>query len=323
MLSRVAEKMYWFGRYCERAENTARLVNVNTNLQLDLPRMVKHIWSDTVAISGVSNLFYRKYKKADEKNVVKFMLVDQGNSGSIACSVRYARENARATREIIPAGAWEKINEFHIYVRKNVERAIKQDGRHHFLSNVISFCNQISGFLIGTMSHGDAYNFIAIGRNLERADMTTRIVDVGCIDLLQDQPDIPDAYDNILWMSVLRSLGGYQMYRQSVPDRVNGRDVVDFLLRNRQFPRSVNHCLGELEKCFQELPRNDLPLHSVTRTRRVINDASISKLLQTGLHQFIDEIQVDFGGIHAQVAQTWFGQAPDLNPEQKLNQKQI
>lgn len=319
LLSRVAERMYWFGRYCERAENTARLVNVNANLLLDLPDMVKHIWADTVNISGGADLFYKKYTKADERNVIKFMLADLPNAGSIASSVKAARENARTTREIIPVEAWERINEFHLYVKRNADKALKREGRHKFLTDVIAYCNHITGLLFGSMSHGEPYNFIRIGRNLERADMTTRIVDVGCINLLQDQPDIPDAYDNSLWMAVLRSLGAYQMYRQNVPDRVNGEDVVDFLLKNREFPRSVFHCLGELEICFIGLPLHDQPLRSVTHTKRVVNEASINKLLEGGLHEFIDEIQIDFGDIHNSVAQTWFGRALEHGQEQNQN----
>ena len=319
LLSRVAERMYWFGRYCERAENIARLVNVNANLLLDLPSMVKHIWGDTINLTGGADLFYKKYSKADERNAIKFMLADLSNPGSIASSVKFARENARTTREIIPVEAWERINEFHLYVKKNVDKALKREGRHKFLTEVINYCNQMTGLLFGCMSHGEPYNFIRIGRNLERADMTTRIVDVGCINLIQEQPDIPDAYDNTLWMTVLRSLSAYQMYRQNVPDRVNGEDVVDFLLKDGHFPRSVYHCLGELEYCFLELPLHDHPLRSVTHTKRVVNEASISKLLDSGLHEFIDEIQIDFGEIHSNVAQAWFGLGMEQSQEQQQN----
>jgi uncharacterized alpha-E superfamily protein len=120
-----------------------------------------------------------------------------------------------------------------------------------------------------------------------------------------------------LWMTVLRSLSAYQMYRQNVPDRVNGEDVVEFLLKDGRFPRSVYHCLGELEYCFLELPLHDHPLRSVTHTKRMVNEADINKLLENSLHEFIDEIQIDFGEIHSIVAQTWFGQAPGQSQEQQ------
>jgi len=316
MLSRVAERMYWFGRYSERVENTDRLVSVNANLLLDLPKMVKHIWGDLINITGVSDVFFRKFSRPDERNVVKFILADESNPASLVCSVRGARENARTTREIIPAEAWEEINELHLYVKKNVSKALVREGRHRFLNDVMTFCQQLTGLLYGNMSHGNAYDFIRIGMNLERADMTTRIVDVGCMNLMQEQEDIPDSFDDILWMNVLRSLSAYQMYRQNVRDRVNGEDVVDFLLKDPEFPRSVGHCLAELEACFNRLPHNDLPLRSILHLRRLINEVSASNLMESNrLHSFIDDVQVELADIHNQVAQTWFGHSAERSEQ--------
>ena len=307
--------MYWFGRYIERAENTARMVNVNNNLLLDLPRLVKNMWADLINISGYSEEFYARFGKADERNVIKFMVMDSSNPGSISNSIILARENARTTREILPTEAWELINELYLYVRRNAERAVNRQGRHLFLKNVTTRCIQMTGLLIGGMTHSDAYNFISIGRNLERADMTTRIVDVGCMNLIQPNEDIPDAFDTTLWMSVLRSLSAYQMYRQHVHDRVNGEDVIEFLLRDVNFPRSTLHCTGELSQRAERLPRNDLPLRSISHVQRLLKYIDITTLVQNGMHEFIDEVQIDLAEIHNQVARTWFAaQIEDLEP---------
>lgn len=307
MLSRVAERMYWFGRYCERIENTARLVSVYSNLTLDMPGLVKHIWSDLVAITGDTGPFYRKFKAGNERNVTRFMLTDRSNPGSLICSINAARENARTTREIMSAEAWEQINGLYHYVRSHGEDALKRNARHRFLSDVIRYCYQMTGLFFGNMNHGNAYSFIFMGRNLERADMATRIVDVGCINLLQEQAHIPDAYDHILWMNVLRSLGAYQMFRQNVKERVNGEDVVNFLIKDMYFPRSVNHCLGEVEHCFARLPGHEQPLREVRQTERIVNRIDIPALMQSGLHEFIDEIQIRFARIHTSVGKAWFG----------------
>lgn len=307
--------MYWFGRYIERAENTARMVSVNTNLMLDLPRLVKNMWADLINISGYSSEFYARFGKADERNVIKFMLADTANPGSILNSVIMARENARTTREILPTEAWEQVNELYLYVRRNVERALVRQGRHKFLKNVTTQCIQMTGLLIGGMTHGDAYNFISIGRNMERADMTTRILDVGCMNLIQPNEDIPDAFDNTLWMSVLRSLSAYQMYRQHVHDRVNGEDVVNFLLRDQKFPRSTLHCIAELNNRVERLPKNDLPLRSIAHVQRKLVELDIVSLLQKGMHEYIDELQVELAEIHNQVARTWFAaQIENMEP---------
>ncbi|MEJ6593503.1 MAG: alpha-E domain-containing protein [SAR86 cluster bacterium] len=304
MLSRVAEKMYWFGRYVERVENTARLISVNTNLVMDLPR-VDHIWASTLDITGNSVEFQRRFTRVDERNVVKFLLED--DACSIRSAVRLARENARTTREIMPSEAWERINELYLFLQKNLGQGLKREGRHNFLGEIIGRCHQLTGLLAGSMSADTAYNFIKIGRNLERADMSSRIVDVGSLNLITLK-DKQVEYDNILWMNVLRSLTAYQMYRQHVKDRVNGEDVVDFLLKNRKFPRAVAHCLNEVNRCCSELPLNDLPLRSISQALRTIESNDVIKLLnESGLHEFIDVVQLAFADIHSQVANAWFG----------------
>ncbi|HKI73015.1 MAG TPA: alpha-E domain-containing protein [Pseudomonadales bacterium] len=308
MLARTAERMYWFGRYMERAEATARLVAVNTNLVLDLPK-VKHIWASLIDINGTTAEFNQRFTRADERNVVKFLLEDE--SGSIRAAIRRARENARTTREIIPTEAWERVNELHLYLRRNVDKGIKRDGRHRFLTDIINLCNQLTGLLAGNMSDDDEYNFIKIGRNLERADMTTRVVDVGCLNMANpDQGDITE-YENILWMNVLRSLTGYQMYRQHVRDRVNSEDVVAFLLTNEKFPRAVVHCLADVHAHCEALPKNDAVIRAIAHAQRMITSQNVLDIFRDDkLHDFIDDIQLELAEIHTQVGQTWFGYTP-------------
>lgn len=307
MLSRVAERMYWLGRQVERAENTIRLLSVNANLILDLPRVSNQIWAGLIDITGSNSLFYNKFVKADERNVIRFMLTDKNNPGSLINTVQMARENGRVTREILPSEAWERINEFYLYVNKNAEKSVKRDGRFKFLKEVTRYCNQITGQLFDGMSHSHAYSFVRLGINLERADMGTRIVDVGCLNLLQKNDTAPGIFDDLLWVNVLRSLSAFQAYRQQVKDRVNGEDVVDFLLRDRDFPRSINHCLYGINKCFSRLPGNDIPLRAITQTQRLVRESKTEGLLESGMHEFIDEIQIELGSLHTMIGQTWFG----------------
>tara|TARA_R110000782_G_scaffold123126_11_gene214580 strand:+ start:3234 stop:4175 length:942 start_codon:yes stop_codon:yes gene_type:complete len=307
MLSRVAERMYWFGRYLERAENSIRLVNVNASLLLDLPAAVnKQIWNGLIEITGNTESFYKSHTKAGEKSVTHFLLADTSNPGALICCMKMLRENIRTTREIMPSETWEQINEFYLFTKNNLQKALSRGSRHEFLDDAMNFCHQITGLLSGNMSHGEAYNFVRIGRNLERADMTSRILDVGCMNLMTQKGDIPKAYDNILWMNVLRSLSAYQMYRQNVLDKVNGEDVIDFLIKDVQFPRAIGHCLIEVNHCVSRLPKNDHALRSITRAQRNISEMNAAKLIEDGLHEFIDEIQIDLAGIHNHVSQTWF-----------------
>jgi uncharacterized alpha-E superfamily protein len=320
MLSRVAERMYWLGRYIERAENTTRLISVNTNLVMDMPK-VKHIWEGLILITASEERFAQRFTRADERNVIKFLLDDEHNS--IRASIRMARENARTTREILPNEAWVLINELDLFIKKQKDQGIKRDGRHKFLQDIIGVCHELTGVLASSMSVDKAYSFIELGRKLERADMTTRIVDVGCLSMINTEMAESAEYEDMLWMNVLRSLAGYQMYRQHVKDRVNGEDVVDFLLKNRNFPRAVAHCLQKANESCQALPRNENVLRDISQAQRHLDQNDVIKLLnKTMLHEFIDEVQLDLAGIHSEVSRTWFSH--DLNSVESIgSQKRL
>lgn len=310
MLSRVAERIYWLGRYMERCENTARLVNVNSNLYLDLPSSVRVGWGSLIDISGTGSYFQSDTKTADEKTVVHFMLSDKQNPASLINSLSFARENARITREIMPMEAWEIINDLYLYIRDRAERASSRRDRNVILLHVISSVQQFTGLLAGCMSHNNAYDLIRIARNLERADMSTRIVDVGLVNLLPHLSiggtEVLEPYDNTLWMSVLRSLSAYQMYRQHVRDRVNAEDVVKFLLQNEDFPRAVAHCLKQLEQCLWSMPRSEQLVLQVLEIQKKLDEANLQSLLEKGLHEYIDELQLEIGNLHFKIAETWF-----------------
>lgn len=313
MLSRVAERIYWLGRYMERSENVARMVNVNSNLLLDLPRGVKVGWGSLIDISGTGNYFNRDTDQADERTVVRFMLADKDNPSSLLNSLSWARENARITRETMPMEAWELVNDLYHTIKDNANAMTARRERSRMLLHVINQVQQFTGLLAGCMTHNDAYDFIRLGRNLERADMTTRIVDAGLVHLLPhlssgsgSGSDVLQPYNNVLWMSVLRSLSGYQMYRQHVRDRVNAKDVVTFLLQNENFPRAVAHSLGELEGCLKKLPNSKVASTTVAKAIAHVKAADIPQLLEKGLHEYIDEIQYEIGNLHSVITETWF-----------------
>ena len=306
MLSKVAERMYWLGRYVERAENIARLVNVNASLQLDLPRGVKPPWHGLTDIFDQTEEFLQAPKTADERSVIKFILADKDNASSLLSTVRFARENARTTREILPTEAFELITELHHFANERINDALGRAGRHEYLASIVNQCHQLTGALFGTMSHDLGYAYIRLGRNVERADMTTRILDVTSTQILTKELQLPETYDTALWMSVLRSISAYQMYRQHVTDRVNAEDVVEFLLQDRHFPRSVAHCISELKSCCSELPRNEEPLRALASVARKVADVDVAEVLESGLRGYIDDFQLELAGVHDEIANTWF-----------------
>lgn len=307
MLSRVAERLYWLGRYLERCENSARLAGVNAQLTLDLPIAAAVVWRSLIDVIDAQEPFLETHTEANERNVLRFMLADKRNVGSLVNSVLYARENVRATREVLPNEAWEVITELYHFVNDNINDGIGRQNRHEFIDFVISYCQQFTGMMMGTMSHTEAYLFTQVGRNLERADMTTRIIDVGARELFTRSDRLPEVHDNILWTTVLRSLSAYQMYRQHVRDRVNGADVVEFVLKNAAFPRAVFHCLQAIDNGFAGLPQNEEPQRLLAHLKRVVRECKVAKLLPDDLHEFIDTMQVDLAEVHDIVARTWFG----------------
>ncbi|HHX83156.1 MAG TPA: alpha-E domain-containing protein [Pseudomonadaceae bacterium] len=312
MLSSVAERIYWLGRYLERVENTARLVNVYSAMLLDLPRGSHIGWGILVDITGCYEAYEKQYESVEEKQVVRFLLADSRNPASVINCAAMMRENARTSREIIPAEAWEQINDLYLALKEGISRTISRRSRQQILDDVVNDCLRISGMLDGSMSHNTAYAFIQVGRKLERADMTSRIVDTGSISLLPIFADtskqrlLLEPYENIVWMNVLRCLGGYQAYRQEVRNLVTGEEVVRYLLQDEEFPRAVSFCLSSLGGQLDKLPNNDEVQMAVARVRKVIARVDIGNLLQSGLLDFIDELQISIADIHDALSDTWF-----------------
>src|ERR1043165_7186901 len=310
MLARTVETVYWLSRYLERAENTARIIGVNTHLLLDLPGGMAPGWLPLVDISGNRAEFDAHFKerstRGEERDVVHFLVADKANPGSICSSLHYARENARTLREILPTESWELLNEFIADCTRNVDGAINQRTRFEFLKRIVVTLQTIGGMLDGTMNRNDAHTFLTLGRNLERADMTSRIVDVRSAQLLPAETPELRPFESVQWMSVLKSLSGYQMYRLKMRTRVKRTDVLQFLLRDDQFPRSCQFCLTQLEGSLTPLPRSEGVMEVLDTAASFIERAPLATLDQPGLHELIDRIQLRIQDVHNGIAQIYF-----------------
>lgn len=306
MLSRVANNIYWAARYIERAENTARLINVNSHLLLDLPKRIRLGWEPIIEILGNDKLFYQRHDSTEERQVIRFIVSEQANPGSIINSLRQARENARTIRDIIPREAWEQINQNYLHARENASSSLGRRKRDDFLRRIILGAQSVTGMLAGTMTHDEGYDFLRMGRNLERADMTTRIVDVRSASLLPEMSEDLSPFENIQWVSVLKSLTAYQMYRREMRIRVRRPDVLRFLLQERRFPRAFYHATCEVENCLQHLPHNDKPLKTLTRLQKKVLGAKLEQLQQDELHGFVDVLQLDLAKLHNEISTSYF-----------------
>lgn len=308
MLSRVAERLYWMARYIERTENTARLMLVQHHLVLDLPAHIRPGWDLMIEVLGAGAVFAALPGKPTEKNTIDFIFGSRDNSSSILSSLAGARENVRTTREVLPSETWERLNSLYLSVVQRGARGLPGNIRHKVLNDIVQRCQQITGMLAGSMNNDAAYQFIRIGRNLERADMSTRIIDTASARLMGDSEEI-QPYRNVLWVSVLKSLSAYQMYRLSVRRNVNAEDVLHFLLDSTIFPRALAHTLNEIDTSIGLLPRNREALAAIARVKHDLQKADTGTLRNAELHAFIDDMQLKLDGIHNAINQTWF--APD------------
>ncbi|MEZ5566461.1 MAG: alpha-E domain-containing protein [Gammaproteobacteria bacterium] len=305
MLSRVAERVYWMVRYLERAEDAARLINVYGDLLLDIPRSTGLSWRDIPPVLGDPGMTGSKRRQPTDRAVLHFLLIDKRNPDSLLMSLTNARENARTTRDLLPAEAWHAVNELHMYATSELVKAVAGRYRSRVLGTLVSRVQEITGLLTGTMSHGTAYQFLLIGRYLERAEMTTRIVDVAAALLMSGREELK-VYENTLWVSVLRSLSAYQMYRQHVRRRVYGADVLRFLLKDAEFPRSVVWCMDEIQLASARLPNSGPPVALIRRVRQVLDRTAVESLDFTEVHDFVDQLQQRFAELHNVARTTWF-----------------
>ncbi len=307
MLSRLAENLYWHGRYLERAEDLARLINVNAQLNLDLPSGLSAGWEPLIRITGNARIFAGEGHEPGERQIVRFLLSDESNPGSLKNTLELSRENLRSARDLLPREVWEQMNALYLKGQEQLTGTLSKRRRHEFLHELIFDCQQIAGTLLGCMSQDHAYSFILIGRYLERADMITRILEVRGYDLLPDASEDLSPFESIQWMSVLKSLTGYQMYRRHVRLRVSGNDVLRFLVRNEEFPRAVMFCLRAIETLVADLPSDDdSALRSITGLQRTVAETRLDGVRGQSLTRLMDRLQVELAGTHAAIARTWF-----------------
>lgn len=307
MLSKVAERVYWTARYMERIENTARLISVYDNLMFDLPRSVNFGWYNLITLNSAQEDFAERFKVQDERNVVKFLLGDEHSYSSVISSLKLIRENVRTTRDVVPEETWELVNELYLFVNENLQQGINRSKRHTFLDGIIKGCQQIQGLLYTTMPHDAAWDFLRIGRSLERADMTTRILDAGMAAVLEVVDD-ENALNSrqIIWGNVLRSLGADQAYRRTTRSSVHGDAVVHYLLEDEVFPRTISHNLYILLVSTSRLPRSkELESYLQDFRSNVFDEVDYGNLGES-LRDYLNDLQFELGSIHEKIASTWF-----------------
>jgi uncharacterized alpha-E superfamily protein len=320
MLSRVAESIYWMSRQIERAENVARAVETTLDLALDGTISHGRLWNALVCTFGDQADFWDRHGLADQQHVLTFLAFDAANPNSITTCLQAARENARTVREMISAPMWEEINKAHLFVRAAAGRADLHNPRE-FLDEVKRASQLIAGVTDATMSHGEAWHFARLGRLLERADKTSRVLDVEHyfrppVEANGDAAE-PAGADAVQWSAVLESASALEGYRKQY-GVVSRRDVAEFLIFDRFFPRAIHFCLMKAEESLLAVTRGAKGAYAnpaeqrLGRLRSKLDYGAIDEVLAGagGLHGFIDGFQARLNRVGDAIHDTFFARAP-------------
>jgi uncharacterized alpha-E superfamily protein len=293
-------------RYVERAENLARFIDVTLNLILD-HRTVEQ-WEPLVHATGDVAYFKEHYGEFTSENVRQFLTFDAEYPNSILSSVCYARENARTVREAISSEAWETLNEFYLFVKTVAGTGIAS-ANSEFYNAIKKHSHLFRGIFDSTMSRDKGWYFANIGRFLERADKTSRILDVKYFTLLPNLSAVGTTIDDLLWSSVLGSVSGFEMFRKQY-HTITIHRIVDFLVLNTRFPRAIRYCVHAAADSLSEVGGPDIDsnpaLQLVAEIERRLASTDNEKIINGGLHEFIDAIQIDLNRLGGAINETYF-----------------
>jgi uncharacterized alpha-E superfamily protein len=310
MLSRVAEQLYWIFRYVERAENLARFLEVSQSVALDMANDAPSVWLPLIDACADRSLFESLHPEGQPQQVVQFLLAQKDNPNAIRNCIAIARENARQIREVITTEMWEQINDLHWTLQES--EAFWQLPPQEQLREIRRACQLFYGVTDATLSRDLSWQFSRLGRLIERADKTTRILDVKYFLLLPSPEEVGGVLDELQWISLLRTAGAYQMFRQAQQQGITPRAVAAFLLLDPIFPRSVRYCLEGISKALGVIRSSAVPgppddLECLCGLMLATwSFVRIDDLIGQGLHEAIDRFQSDLNRLHGLIHDRYF-----------------
>lgn len=318
LLSRVAEALYWAGRYLERAEDMSRIVQVHGDTHVDLPVGADVGWSPLLDICGADQVWVERLRQQEaeqasadhggprinEAAVVGFVVTDRNNPSSIVNALALARDNFRVARPVVPREVWELINDLWLALSADADRIQTREGRVGWLRRTIDECVRMNGVLASTMRRDEAMAFISIGQQIERADIAGRILTVRADSAAPTRGR--DPYDEVHWMALLRSMAAYQPFRRAMPARPDNGATLRFLLQDDAFPRAVSSCLSELRATVKRLPGNEEVLAACSDASVLVADAAVDRVTPTELRALVGDLHIALGAIHERLVATYF-----------------
>lgn len=314
MLSKVADSLYWMSRNVERAENIARLISVNliSNLEnFDPEDESSHNWKEIIGINADLSLFRNHYEEFDKRSAIEFLCFSTANHNSILYCIELARENAKGVREMIPSEMWQMINSFYWNIQSYVSKGWETDNITSFLSMIKDQSFLFQGIMAAANSRGDAHSFMNLGRYIERSEKMTRVLDVYYHKQLSTSFN-KEVVDYHHWISVLNSVSGYESYVRKYRSFINPERVVEFLLFDEAFPRSVHFCITRLMESFMKLQHGQVESYSedlyiaIGKLEANLKYSSIKDVLEQGAHEYFISLQRQCYDIGVKINKTYY-----------------
>lgn len=305
LLSRTASNLYWAGRYLERAENTARLLDITYRMsQVPSDDVAPNLeWLAALEVVGQHHAFLKRFKQVHSRRVIGYMAFDAKNSSSIKNSLRFARENARAERNAIPTEIFESLNATWLSIAGMDSKSIAADGYRDFFDWVKDRVHAVRGLTNSLMLQTEGFHFNRMGAFIERADNTARLVDVKYHILLVGGTEDDQATDYYRWGALLRALSAFKSYRMVYHDTVEREKVTELLLLNPNFPRSLNHCTRIVKDTLKGLaPEAKSTLMARRLHRKFAKDDIATIAKQTSLHDVLDDYSNRSAALSVQIA---------------------
>jgi uncharacterized alpha-E superfamily protein len=319
MLSRTANDLYWMSRHIERAENTARMLDVTYRMSLLPYRLMEpgekwaEPWALPLIINGLATSYYQRYSDLTPEHVLHFMTLDASNPSSIYSSLHTARENARAQRGAVAIEMWENLNDTWLALRNKSFAEVTGRGVSAFFDWVKERSHLFRGVTFGTMIRDEAFSFIRLATFLERADNTARILDVKYHTLLPSVHDVGGAVDYYQWSALLRSVSAFSLYRRIYRDAITPIRVAELLILRDDVPRSLHACMNEIYEILQTLCDEDRlePERLAGEIHAMLHYGKTDRIIEFGLHEWLLEFLEKIGALNAEVNKHFLAPAYD------------
>jgi uncharacterized alpha-E superfamily protein len=309
LLSRFAENSFWLARYAQRAENLARILDINETFARD--ERGESDWLPVLRLHQDEERYLEQYGRVDTADVVRFYIIDENNPNSIRCSIRAARENARSIRHLISLETWTQLNVFYNWVSALGSRNVRPADLSRLCAEIKEGCQLHYGIANTTLYRDQIWSFYRLGSLIELCDQTTRLVDTKYHALLPRQEDVGTPIDVGQWNALLRSASAYHGYRRVYPHEMTPLTVAGFILLDPRFPRSIAHCVREMRQTIADLKTNEEvrqvefappALDALERLASYQPD----EVIRFGLHEYLDEVQLKLLELGEAIDDTFF-----------------